>query len=176
MSLATISKTGRAAIARAIGKCPLHIAWGTGDPAWDDMNEEDLPSLIEASALQTEVGRRTVTTVGFVEKDEAGDIVVPTGRNSNGTVQLTRYRQVEHPTPFLYLRAAYDYEDASMSVIREIAVFMDTVPQPDLPPGLLYFTPDQLAEPGMHLAGQILRPSINRSPSVRQSIEFVLPI
>lgn len=176
MSLATISRQGRAAFAKSISKCALHLAWGTGDPEWDAMPEGNLPSLIEATALVSEIGRRLITVKTFVEPDEAGDIVVPTGLNPDGTSQLSRYRQVEHPTPFLYLRVNYDYDDASMAVIREMAVFVDAVTDPALPPGQFYFTPGDVLEPGLYLTGQIIRPAINRSPSVRQSIEFVLPI
>ena len=45
-----------------------------------------------------------------------------------------------------------------------------------LPPGQRYFTPGDLESPGLLVAVQIIRPAINRSPSVRQTIEFVLPI
>ena len=37
-------------------------------------------------------------------------------------------------------------------------------------------TPDNLKSPGLLVAAQIIVPPINRSPSVRQTIEFVLPI
>ena len=32
MALATLTQTGRAAIALAISSRPLHLAWGSGDP------------------------------------------------------------------------------------------------------------------------------------------------
>jgi len=53
---------------------------------------------------------------------------------------------------------------------------MDTELKEDLPPGQRYFTPDNLKSPGLLVAAQIIVPPINRSPSVRQTIEFVLPI
>ena len=49
MSLATLTNTGRAAIASAIASRPLHLAWGTGDPAWD-ADDASLPSLVNATA------------------------------------------------------------------------------------------------------------------------------
>ncbi len=70
----------------------------------------------------------------------------------------------------------YDFADAGNAVIRELGIFMDTVTKEGLPPGQLYFTPAELEDPGRLLAAQILRPSILRSPAVRQTIEFVLPI
>ena len=175
MSLATLTKTGRAAIAKAIASRPLHLAWGTGDPAWDEENAT-LPSLISATGLAGEIGRREVASIGFVEPNVEGDIVIPHGLNPDGSVQTARYLQVEGPTPYLYLRILFDYENAANSVIREMGVFMDTKVLPELPPGQRYFTPAELADPGLLLAVQIIRPSINRSPSVRQSVEFVLPI
>lgn len=66
MSLATLTNTGRAAIASAIASRPLHLAWGTGDPAWD-ADDASLPSLVNATALTAEVGRRLATAVGYVE-------------------------------------------------------------------------------------------------------------
>lgn len=175
MALATLTTTGRAAIARAILARPLHLAWGTGDEAWDAPGA-DLPSLVEATALRSEIGRRAVTTAGFVSPDAQGGIVIPVGQRPDGSVEEARYAQVEGPTPYIYLRVNFDFADAANAVIRELGVFMDTVPGPDLPPGQLYFAPGELASPGLLLAAQILSPPINRSPAVRQTVEFVLPI
>ena len=117
MSLATLTKAGRAAIALALSARPIHLAWGSGNP-----------------------------------------------------------ESVTGPSPYLYVRTNYNFEDASNAVIREIGVFMDTELKEDLPPGQRYFTPDNLKSPGLLVAAQIIVPPINRSPSVRQTIEFVLPI
>ena len=57
-----------------------------------------------------------------------------------------------------------------------MGLYMDTVVKADLPPGQRYFKPDELDDPGLLLAAQIITPPINRSPSVRQSIEFVIAI
>ena len=174
-TLATLTKSGRAAIASAIASRPLHLAWGSGLAEWDAADAM-LPSLVESTALFNEVGRRKVSRVGFVEPDNQGDIVVPVGVNPDGSVQSARYRQTEEVTPYLYVRVNYDFADASNAVIRELGVFMDTVTAPELPPGQMYFAPADIAETGRLLAAQITLPPINRSPSVRQTIEFVLPI
>lgn len=175
MALATLTTTGRAAIALAIMARPLHLAWGTGDEAWD-ADDAELPSLVDATALRAEIGRRAIATKGFVTPDPQGGIVIPTGQRPDGSVEEARYAQVEGPTPYIYLRVNYDFADAANAIIRELAVFMDTEIAPDLPPGQFYFTPQELASPGLMLAAQILTPPINRSPAVRQTIEFVLPI
>ena len=175
MSLATLTRTGRAAIAKAISARPLHLAWGIGDPAWD-AEDAELPSLVDATALFNEVGRRVPTSVGFVTPDDDGDIIIPKGRGTNDSVQEARYRRSDAPTPYLYVQISYEFKDAHSSVIRELGVFMDGVAVEGLPPGQRYFLPSEVAEPGLLLAAQILKPGINRSPSVRQVIDFVLPL
>ena len=176
MSLATLTKTGRAAIALALSSRPIHLAWGSGDPAWDDAANDELPSLVNATALVGELGRRTPASIGFVEPDDDGDIVIPVATGVGGEVQEARYKSVTGPSPYLYVRTNSNCEDASNAVIREIGVFMDTVLKDGLPAGQRYFTLDDLDNPGLLVAAQIISPAINRSPSVRQTIEFVLPI
>lgn len=171
---ATLTKTGRAAMALAISLRPLSIAWGTGNPDWDEPDAE-LPSIINSTSLVNEVGRRLPTTVGFVEPDENGDIIMAKGRGIDDTVQEARYRRVEGPTPYLYVQAGYEFQDASNSIIREIGVFMDSVMIEGLPPGQRYFLPSEIAKPGLLLAAQIFKPGITRSPAIRQVIDFVLP-
>lgn len=175
MSLATLTKTGRAAIALALSTRPIHLAWASGDPAWDEPDAE-LPSLVNAVALVGELGRRTPASIGFVEPDEQGDIVVPEASGAEGEVQEARYKAVPGPTPYLLIRTNYNYEDASNAVIRQIGIFMDTVLKEGLPAGQRYFTPADIEKPGLLVAAQIIQPPINRSPSVRQTIEIVLPI
>lgn len=177
MALATLTHQGRAAIAKAISEQPLHLAWGIGNPAWDT-DRGNLPSLIDATTLVNEVGRRLPNRIGFVEPDEAGEIVIPVSAGAEGAVQEARYRLVINgkPTPFLYIQTNYDYADASNVVIREMGVFMDTELVKGVPEGQRYFTPAEIQHEGLLLAVQIILPPINRSPSVRQTVEFVLPI
>lgn len=177
MALATLTHMGRAAIALAISLRPLHLAWGTGDAAWEE-KETSLPSLIKATTLVNEIGRRTPNRITFVEPDEAGDIIIPVSAGAEGAIQEARYRLVTNgkPTPFLYIQTNYNYADASNAVIREMGVFMDTEFVEGLPEGQRYFKPAEIASKGLLLAVQIILPSINRSPSVRQTVEFVLPI
>lgn len=175
MALATLTNAGRAAYALAISERPLHLAWGSGSADWDASGAA-LPSLVTATALVNELGRRTPNRIGFVEPDEAGDVIIPVSVGAEGAVQEARYRIVSGPTPFLYIQTAYNYADASNAVIREMGVFVDSVLKPDLPPGQRYFTPADIEKSGLLLAVQIILPPINRSPSVRQTVEFVLPI
>jgi hypothetical protein len=57
-----------------------------------------------------------------------------------------------------------------------MAMFGGTVVKPDLPPGQQYFTPNQLDDPGFMVVMEIVRPYFTRSPSVRESYEFVFPV
>lgn len=176
MSIATITLSGRAFMASALKAQPLHVAWGSGDPAWDDMADSDLPGLVESTALVNELGRRVPASVGYVTPDENGSIVISIGADGEGNVIYKRYSQSVEATAYLYIRCNFDNADASNSVIREMALFGGTVTDPELPPGLQYFTPDQIVAPGFLIAVEIVRPSFGRSPSVRESYEFVLPV
>ncbi|HZF61925.1 MAG TPA: hypothetical protein VEZ52_09930 [Desulfovibrio sp.] len=175
MALATLTKTGRAAIAAAITNEKLYLAWGSGNEAWD-APDAVLPSLIDATGLVAEVGRRIVSSVGFVTPDDSGGIVIPVSQGANGEVQEARYSPSATPTPYLYVLTNFDFADAANAVIREMGIFMGGSPVEGLPPGQRYFLPAEIANPGLLMAAQIILPSINRSPSVRQSVEFVLPI
>jgi len=176
MSIATITLSGRAFMAAAVKAQNLHVAWGGGDPAWDDMDESDLPGLVGYTALVNELGRRVPAAVSFVQPDPDGPIIIPIGQDGQGNVQYSRYRQVMDATAWLYVRCNFDNADAANSVIREMALFGGAVVKPELPPGQQYFTPAQIDEPGFMVAMEIVRPRFERSPSVRESYEFVLPV
>lgn len=112
----TVTEQGRIAMAVAIAARPLHIAWGLGDEAWDSMDPLEWPSLVKATALVNEVGRRKPSVVGFVTPDDNGSIVVPVEKRvtEEGTVEVVtkRYAYSAEPTAYLYLRADFDYSDA----------------------------------------------------------------
>lgn len=175
MGLATVTRIGRAALAKSLSTRPLFLGWGTGDPEWDS-RPGTIPSLVPCTQLAAEVGRRKVGQVSFVEPDPDGEIVLPTGSTPDGAVQESRYRMVNEPTPHLYVRAAYDFGDAANLVIREIALFSEVEVNADLPPGQRYFLPADIVDSGYMVAAEILRPPLNRSASVRQTIEFVFTL
>lgn len=177
MSLATFTNIGRAAIALAISNSSLTIAWGTGDPSWYEEGGT-MPDLLSSKRLVNEVGRRIPTFVGFVLPDDNGDIVVPTViQNKNGETSVTekRYIKAESPTPFLYIQAQYGFEDAANSTLREMGIFMGGTTDPNLPPGQRYFLPAEVIDPGYLLAVSILDQEINRSGSVQQTVNLVIP-
>ena len=137
--MAILTTSGRTAMAVAIAAQPLHLAWGSGDPAWDDAL---IPEPIDATALVQEVGRRAVTLVQFCQPDPDGELIVPSGR----------FAISAEPTQHLYLRFNFDFADAAAGLIREAGVFLGSVVQSGLPEGQRYFAPADLASPGTLLA------------------------
>lgn len=154
-----LTKSGRVVIAESIAARPVHLAWGTGDGAWVTPPSEN----INAEALLAEVGRRVASEVAFVVADTGGDIVLPTGKFSRS----------ESPTNNLYIRTGFDFADASGEVIREIAVFVGSETDPELPDGQQYFEPADVLEPGRMLHVENLN-AIYRSPAIRESFEVVI--
>lgn len=159
--MAILTKSGRVAIANAITSLPLHFAWGNGDGAWVSPPSES-PN---ASALISEIGRRTATSWAYVVPDVAGAVVVSTGSFSLSPGNA--------PTSHIWVKANFAFTDAPSAVIREVAVFSDTVLDSGLPGGQAYFTPDQLTDPGILLYLENITP-IFRSPSIQENFEAVI--
>ncbi|MCL2344811.1 MAG: hypothetical protein FWC58_03030, partial [Desulfobulbus sp.] len=164
-----LTLSGRAAIAAAVATRPLHLAWGTGDPAWDGA---PLPESTLATGLFNEIGRRALTLWQFVLPDDNGAITI---NDVDDPTIIQSFAPSPVPTNHLYLLFNFDFLDAPAATIREIGVFMGTVVDPGLPPGQKYFTPGELSDPGILLAIEHL-PFFNRQPSVRQTFEQVITI
>jgi hypothetical protein len=169
--MAILTQSGRAAMAAAIAALPIHLAWGTGDPAWDS---DPQPESTLDTALINEIGRRTLTLWQFVTPDENGAITV-NDVDDPAIQQSFAPSPGNAPTNHLYLLFNFDFNDAPAATIREIGVFVSTVTNPELPPGTRYFTPDQIDDPGILLALERI-PFFNRQPSVRQTFEQVITI
>lgn len=174
MFLATLTDTGRAAMALAVKNMGLSFAWGSGSENWTESDMAE--SLRSEKTLHHELGRRLPNQVAFVLPDADGEITLPVGRNPDETVEQARYRIVDAPSNYLYMRVAFDFAEASAETIREVGVFSGAKPKAECPPGQRYFKPEELADPGLILSIQRLDPAIERSPAVRQSFEFVLQI
>lgn len=156
-----LTNSGRVAIANALAKLPLHVAWGIGDGDWISPPSENN----EATSLMAEVGRRKITQWRFVVPDAAGAIEVPSGKFS--------FSPGNAPTNHLWVQANFDFSEASGTVIREVAVYSDTTVDAGLPPGQMYFTPDQIVAQGLMLYLDNITP-IYRSPSIQENIEVVI--
>lgn len=160
--MAILTNSGRAALAAAIVARPIHMAWGSGSAAWDTT---PVAVTTAATALVSEIGRRTVTQVKYCSPQVGGELVVPTGEFTESLV----------PTKYIYLRFNFDFVDAPVASIREVAVFSNTQLVSGLPVGQRYFSLANIASPGILMVIERI-PKFDRSPSVRQSFEFVIEI
>lgn len=154
---------GRIAQAELIAGQTIMLAWGTGDPAWDETPEAE-PT--DQTALLAEIGRRLPTEVAFVVPDAEGDIETPQGKYSLSPDNT--------PTRHLYVRVVFGFDDAPAAHIRELGLFLGSVPVAGLPAGQRYFTPAEIDQPGRLM---LLDRSQNfvRNGSVRPAFEYVMP-
>lgn len=159
--MAILTKSGRTAIASAISKLPLHLAWGTGDGTWVTPPSES----VDATGLMAEVGRREVTQWLFVVPDEAGAINIGSSKFSPSPSNA--------PTRYLYVETNFDFVEASGVVIREVAVFSDTQLIAGLPGGQKYFVPSDVDDPGIMVYLENITP-IFRSPAIQENFRTVI--
>lgn len=157
---------GRLALAEAITRQTIHLAWGRGRPEWDTSPQTE-PS--DRSELVDEVGRRIVTFKGYarpvVSPDEPAEIELPDG---------SRYTASSTPTTYVYVRTVFNFEDAAGETIRELGLFVGGKPASGLPAGQRYFTPAQVAEKGrLYLVDH--PGTFTRSAHVRNTFEYILP-
>jgi hypothetical protein len=160
--MAVLTTTGRTAMAIALRERPLHLAWGTGDPAWD---ASPIPESLDATTLTNELGRVAASVIGYAVPDPIGLIEVPTGF----------FTWSDDPTNHIYLRFDFGFADEADQVIREAGLYIDSVIQGGLPEGQRYFTPAEVSAPGRLVALEHF-PAIIRSPLRREQFEFVLTI
>lgn len=161
--MAIITIPGRAGIAKSIKNSPLFIAWGTGSNEWTD--SEKVAEDPARDSLFNEVGRRVVDSVVFCGSDDDGDIVTPTGR----------WKESETPTNNLFIRAAFDFEDANGFTIREYGLFANTIIKSDRPTGQKYFLLEDIEDPGELLMIENCVPLI-RTGDTRQECNFVMTL
>lgn len=159
--MAILTTSGRVAIANAITSLPLHFAWGTGNDSWVTPPAESSV----ATGLLAEIGRRTATQWAYVVPDVDGAIEVTTGKFSLSPGGAK--------TNHIWVVGNFDFNEASGSVIREVAVFSDTEIVSGLPGGQMYFTPSQIADPGLMLYLENITP-IFRSPAIQENFEAVI--
>lgn len=159
--MAVLQNSGRIALARAIASQSIHLAWGRGDPDWDEAHE---PEPTNATELVDEVGRRLATQVAYVVPDPVGAIETVSGK----------YTLSVEPTNWVYVSVRFDYGDAEGETLRELAIFIGSEPVGGLPPGQRYFTPAQVADLGdLYCLERI--PAFTRNGAVRQVFDYVLP-
>ena len=160
--MAILVSSGRVALAIALKTQSFHCAWGTGDVAWDT---DPVQESTGATALVAELGRARAVVLEFAYPDVDGYITFPSGKFS---VSAT-------PTDHLYLKFQFGHQDEPLARIREIGVFVGSVPAPGTTVGQNYFTPDQISYAGRLMLLERF-PFIDRSLAVRQSFEFVIQL
>ena len=168
--MATLTDTGRIALAKKLKSVPLHLAWGSGLDSWD---ATPLPETVGITALTTEIARRTADTVEFAVPDPVGPIIVP---YFNGGAVSHSFSVSIAPTKYLYVAVQFAMADAPTARIRELGLFVDTVLAGGLPEGQRYFLPSEVSDPGLLLAVERLRPKIVRQPTTKHLFEFVLTL
>lgn len=157
---AILTTSGRRAIAASIKARDAHLAWGTGNNAWTNTPPAPPPN---SDSLLAEVGRRKATQVEYCTADANGAIIVPEGRFTISTT----------PTPNLYFKFHFEFEEGVGSTIRETAIFLDTVLAAGVPVGQYYLTPGQIQSPGTMLVLERRAPII-REITTRQLFDFVM--
>lgn len=163
--MATLTNTGRVALATAIKNKAVHLAWGSGLAAWDSAPPVE---TVGVSALTTEIGRRVAASMDYLIPDAAGTIESPF---FNGAGTQT-FSVSALPTAYLYMDFLFALSDAPTATIREVAVFVDTV-------GLIagdYLAPADIQESGSLLVVEYLNPKIVRSAFKQERFEFVLSL
>jgi len=166
--MAVLSTSGRTAIAVALAERTLHLAWGTGNASWDTT---PVVEDIDATTLTAEIGRAAVAAAGYAIPLEEGE--TPTGDDIETPTGWWRLSQT--PTNNLYLRIDFGYGTGAGSTIREVGLFADTTVIGGLPPGQVYFEPDEVTDQGILVALEHF-PALVLTDFVRQVFEFVLVI
>jgi hypothetical protein len=160
----TLVNDGRISFAVGFLNETLHLAWGSGVADWDD------PAIFPAgpptptapdTALENEIGRRVVTIGTYVEPDAGGEIVFPDMRFAISTT----------PTRRIYIRTTFLKTEEPTVTIREVGLFMGTESSSSDD----YLLPGDIDDPG-RLVILYRFAGIARSPSRRESFEFVLTV
>ena len=164
--MSTLQDDGRLALAESVVAQPVYLAWGRGKPAWDATPE---PEPSDATALIDEVGRRRATHVGYCKP--VTDPALPAEIELPGNA---RYTASPTPTPWVYVRVVFAFNEAEGETLREFGLFLNSQPKAGLPAGQRYFTPDQIEKPGRLYMVDRLQ-AFTRSGHVRNTFEYVLP-
>lgn len=157
---AILTKSGRIGLAASVKDRVAHLAWGSGNSQWGNTPP---PPSVDATALVAEIARRQATSVDYCEPDANGPIVLPEGA----------FVVTQQPTNHLYFRFFFEFEEGLGSVIREQAIFLDTVKAQGVPSGKFYLFPNEVGDPGRLLVIQRSAPIV-REITTRQLFEIVV--
>lgn len=164
--MATLTDTGRIALAKAIYDGPFCLAWGSGDPAWDS---SPIIEPVNATGLVSEIARRVPDIVSYVVPDSGGTIEAPF---FDGTGVPQTFSVSAEPSRYIYFAFQFDKTDAPTSVIREVGLYYGTT----FNTGNDYHLPSEIVSNGALMALEYLPTKIVRSADKRCLFEFVLTL
>jgi len=136
-----------------VGGCGAETPWTTSPP---------VPNF-DAVAMLEEFGRRKVTQVSYAEEDAGGDI------GWDGSLWSTTTSVTRH----VYLKFAFETDEAVNLNVYQVAIFVGTVPQGIVPPGQFYLEPADVLEAGTIMYSQYIVPRIF-SEFEKPVFEFIL--
>ncbi|KID58269.1 hypothetical protein JF50_06210 [Pseudoalteromonas luteoviolacea] len=157
--MAILTRAGRTMLAQTIAQTSIYLAWGRGASQWQMPPAEP----IAATNLADPIGYRKAKKVGFCYPDDQGDIFIQGGRFSLSS----------EPTQHIYCEFTFDFTDGAGETVRELGLMSGLQADAQLPDGLVYLTPEQVANSGTLLLLEHRAPLI-REQGVRESFEFVV--
>jgi hypothetical protein len=159
--MATLTNSGRIAMATAIKDLPIYMCWGEGATEWAETVPDE---VVTATALSNVVGYRKATSVQYCTPDEAsGTISIPSGKYSTSTTA----------TNHLYIKFVFDFADATGNTIREIGVKVNTTAKDTVATGQEYLDTTEVENVGDLLLIENRKP-IYRETGVKETFEFVV--
>ena len=163
--MATLTDSGRAALASSLLDEDLFVGLGAGLEIWD--NPETFEAETRAvSDITNALCFIKINDKQFVKESETGSIILPQGRF-----------EISHsPTPNLYLKAALNFTEMPTATIREVAVFKDTELAESVLPGQTFYTTADVTNNGQLIFIDRQTTPINRSAGRRETFEFVITL
>lgn len=170
--MAIFTNSGRIVLAQALLNMELHMAVGSGDPAWDSLPAPTTPEAqairdaewSQLTALTAPVGLARTRDKFFVKPDVNGTIPM----NDGGL-----YSQSAEPTPYIYVRFQLDLADALGETLRENGVFVGSQIAADVPSGQMFIEPDDIISFGQMIQVDRVAPVV-RDGSISQTLSTIL--
>ncbi len=156
---------GHVALAESVYNETFHLAWGKlpADYPSPWQLEDNPPAPDDAAeALLLEIGRRLSTVKSYAMEDANGDIV------ANGT----KWSKTNTPTRHVYLQFKFDADDASEEIIRQLGIFIGTIPSAGNEQKH-YLLPSDIETGGTLFMAENVKP-IARNNATREMFEYII--
>lgn len=165
MSSTLLTRAARIAIATSIKNKDLFLAVAAGDEEWGP--NPPFPSINAIATTTAALAFKRITHKVYCAPDPVeGTIVTPSG---------AKFKPVFEPTEHLYLKCVLEADEVPQLTYRELAIFMDSVMDSQLPPGQNLFMPADVVDAGTLVALQ-RRDVIIRQPEIREIYHTVITI